>query len=120
MIGASARWAIGTQLAPDESAGFPWHTFAVNVVGCVLIGVASARIRRPSIDWDFVATGTLGGFTTVSAFAVELNQLVDARANAVAIAYLVASVGVGLLGFALAEALSGSVDDEAERSDGVA
>ncbi len=114
VIGASARWAVGTQLAPDAVDRFPWHTFAVNMIGCALIGLAATRIRRPSLRWDLVATGGLGGFTTMSAFAVELNDLVDAGAGEVAVAYLVASILVGFVVLAAAEALAGSVDDAAE------
>jgi CrcB protein len=114
VVGASARWAVGTQLAPEDIGGFPWHTFAINVVGCLLIGVVAARITRPSIAWAVVATGVLGGFTTMSGFAVELNNLAEAGKTTTMVTYLVATVAAGFAALAAAEQLSGPVDDDPE------
>lgn len=113
-IGASGRWAAGTQLAPVDADGFPWNTFVVNVVGCFLIGLASTRIPRPSLGWAFVATGVLGGFTTMSSFAVELNDLADASATRTMIVYLVATLAAGYGALLLAQVPRGPVDDIAE------
>ncbi|NKB41739.1 MAG: fluoride efflux transporter CrcB, partial [Ilumatobacter sp.] len=41
IIGATVRWAIGTQLAPDGTDGFPLDVLVVNVTGCMLIGVTA-------------------------------------------------------------------------------
>ena len=116
-IGASARWAVGNPLAPSTPDGFPWHTFTVNVVGCFLIGLASTRIVRPSIAWSFTSTGVLGGFTTMSAFAVELNDLADNGETTTMVAYLLATLVVGFAALAIAEAAGGTVDDASEGSE---
>lgn len=113
-LGATARWAVGTQLAPEAPDGFPWSTFAVNVLGCLLIGLASTRIRRPTLLWSFVATGVLGGFTTMSSFAVELNDLADAGATDTMVAYLVATLVAGYGALLVAQIPAGRVDDIAE------
>ena len=118
-IGASARWAVATQLAPSNLDGFPWHTFAVNVLGCLLIGLASTRIARPSIAWSFASTGLLGGFTTMSAFAVELNDLAESGAIATMLAYLASTLVIGFAVLAVAEAVPGPVDDVAEGPEGI-
>ena len=79
-LGALARWLVGEGvLAIDPStAGFPWSTLLVNVVGCALIGVLAPLVvgARPWVA-GFVVTGFLGGFTTYSAFAEETFILLE-------------------------------------------
>ena len=76
-VGATARWVIGELADLDPTSGeFPWATLVVNVIGCLLIGVVAARLT--GLARVGIATGVLGGFTTVSAFAVEANELADA------------------------------------------
>jgi CrcB protein len=99
-IGAAARWAVGTpwNLGPE---GWPWATLIVNVVGSLAIGIAARRILVDTVSWAFVVTGLLSGFTTFSAFAVQLNAMVDAERGELAIAYgavtLIAGVGATLV-----------------------
>jgi CrcB protein len=102
-IGAAGRWAVdvagsGRLWAEDADAtpGWPWATFTVNVIGALLIGAAARRIDRATLAWAFVVTGILGGFTTFSALAVELNELADADRMSLAAAYAVATMVVGI------------------------
>lgn len=90
-LGASARYAASL-LWPAAPGGFPWATFSVNVVGCALIGVflvllsevwVAHRLVRP-----FVGTGVLGGFTTFSAYAAEIRNLLLAGPAAMGLVYL--------------------------------
>jgi CrcB protein len=76
--------------------GFPWTTFGINVVGCAVIGVfmvvitdvwAAHRLVRP-----FFGTGVLGGFTTFSTYAVDIQKLVDEGHPRTALAYLAATL----------------------------
>lgn len=82
--------------------GFPWGTLAVNVTGSLAIGVCSAFIGAGwPVVWGpaarlGVVTGVLGGFTTFSAFAVQTTGLVGAQRSTQAVAYVVASVVLGL------------------------
>lgn len=94
-LGSVARWAVGHVLAADAGS-WPWATLVVNVAGCVALGVVAGRLERESLRWLFVVTGVLGGFTTMSAFAVELNQLVDAGRALLALSYLAVSVTAGV------------------------
>lgn len=90
-LGATLRWATG--LPFDTAAGdLPWHTLGVNLVGCLLIGVASRRLVPHSPTWLFAVSGCLGGFTTMSLLAVELNDLVDAGRREAAVGYLAATL----------------------------
>jgi len=77
-VGAGARYLLGLEF-PQPPASFPWTTFAINVVGSALIGVlmvlvtdvwTQRRLIRP-----FLGTGVLGGFTTFSTFAVDIQSL---------------------------------------------
>lgn len=60
---------------------FPYGTFAVNVIGCLIIGIAYGMSERfqwfsPSLRL-FLVTGFCGGFTTFSAFAYENMRLLE-------------------------------------------
>jgi fluoride exporter len=102
-LGALARWAVVLAL-PRSSGDWPWATLAVNLVGCLLIGVLLAVLsaRRPDDDRlrTFLGAGVLGGFTTFSAFAVEVADLLRAGVPVVAGGYVAVSVLGGLLAVA--------------------
>ncbi|MFD7440070.1 fluoride efflux transporter CrcB [Streptomyces sp. NPDC059909] len=100
-IGAAARYGASL-LWPTASGAFPWTTLIVNVVGCALIGIfmvvitdvwAAHRLVRP-----FFGTGVLGGFTTFSTYAVEVERLLAAGEARTALAYLVLTVAAALVG----------------------
>jgi fluoride exporter len=102
-LGALARWAVAEAL-PRPSGAWPWATLAVNLIGCLLIGVLLAVLaaRRPDDERlrTFFGVGVLGGFTTFSAFAVEVADLLRTGASGVAVGYGAASVLGGLLAVA--------------------
>ena len=91
---------------------FPWGTLAVNVAGCLLIGMLHVLIVErggpPETLRLFTMVGVLGGFTTFSSFSLETLLLVQQGALGRAITYVVASVIVCLAasvaGMALARA----------------
>ncbi|MEU9110911.1 CrcB family protein [Streptomyces sp. NPDC048483] len=94
-IGASARYGA-TLLWPTAAGAFPWTTLAVNASGCALMGVLMVlitelgsphRLVRP-----FLGTGILGGYTTFSTYAVDIERLVDARRAAPGLVYLAATL----------------------------
>jgi fluoride exporter len=102
-LGALARWGVAEAL-PRPSGAWPWATLAVNLTGCLLIGVLLAVLaaRRPD-DLHlrtFLAGGVLGGFTTFSAFAVEVADLLRTGASGMAVGYVAVSVLGGLLAVA--------------------
>lgn len=88
--GALARYALEVAL-PHAGDGFPWSTLLINVTGCLAIGVlmvivlerAPRRLLRP-----FVGTGVLGGYTTYSTFAIDVERLLVDHRPAVAAAYV--------------------------------
>ncbi|MGB3722237.1 MAG: CrcB family protein [Pacificimonas sp.] len=81
--------------------GFPWGTFAVNLIGSALIGalvMATIEQGGSSRTRLFLITGVLGGFTTFSAFSLELSEMLIDRRFAPAAAYAGGSVILCVLG----------------------
>jgi fluoride exporter len=93
-IGGVLRYGV-VQACARVSASFPWGTLAVNIIGSLLMGVlAGVLLRRPEAEaWRvFLGTGVLGGFTTFSAFSLDIVALLDRGALGLATAYIAASV----------------------------
>lgn len=82
-IGAGGRYLLGGWLMAVPGPGFPWGTFAVNVLGSLAIGVVFGLSQQGMLSSGaslFLAVGVLGGFTTFSSFSYEtLRLLSDAR-----------------------------------------
>lgn len=99
-LGSVGRYAAGLAL-PHAAAGFPWSTFLVNVAGSLAMGILVAWIL--SMDhphpWlrPFFGVGILGGWTTFSGYALDIHTMVRAGSAATALAYLVASLVLGLV-----------------------
>ncbi|MGH3387996.1 MAG: fluoride efflux transporter CrcB [Actinomadura sp.] len=94
VLGALARYGV-TVAFPYSAGDFPSATFAINVVGCLLIGVlmaslAAAARARPLVR-PFLGIGVLGGFTTFSTYIVDVQRAVTAGAAATGLAYLAAT-----------------------------
>ena len=110
-LGALARYGIATAI-PTPPNGFPWATFLINVVGCLLIGVLMVLVTevftRHHLLRPFLGTGVLGGFTTFSTYVVDAQHLVDGGRAALGLLYLagtlVAALAAVWLGSALASA----------------
>lgn len=106
-LGSVARYFTGVWLT---RADFPWGTVAVNLVGSFLIAVLIfGGLNKGYLGPDariFLATGILGGFTTMSSFAYETAAFLDdgevARAFGYAGLTIVGSLGMALLGRAVA------------------
>jgi fluoride exporter len=113
VLGANARFLVGSLIGEASAPGFPWGTLFANVTGCFLIGLyltlATERLRiRPTTRLFFV-TGGLGSYTTFSIFSYESLALAQGGASILAVAYVVGSLLLGYLavvaGVALARAL---------------
>ena len=96
-VGAVLRHLAG-EVVPD-GAGFPWTTFAVNVVGCALLaGLALVPLARRSETWAAaLGPGLLGGFTTFSATSEQGRALLADGEAALAVSYLLGTLGACLL-----------------------
>ncbi|GAA3467803.1 fluoride efflux transporter FluC [Nonomuraea roseola] len=95
MVGALARYGLAVAF-PAPAGGFPWATFATNVLGCLLIGVLMAAITRSRAPHPlvrpFAGVGVLGGFTTFSTYVVDFQRLIASGAALVGLVYLLATV----------------------------
>lgn len=81
-LGAVLRYGLSGLVQARTGAVFPYGTLAVNVVGCLLMGVISELAEsRGALEPGtraLITVGVLGGFTTFSAFGNEtLNLLRD-------------------------------------------
>jgi CrcB protein len=103
-LGSAARTGL-SELAPTHAGQWPWVTFAVNVVGCLVLGYLVTRLqerlaitayRRP-----LLGTGLCGALTTFSTFQVELLKMLDRGDVGLAVVYAGASVAAGFVGVAL-------------------
>jgi fluoride exporter len=104
-IGSIARYLCQKWFLNQFPHAFPFGTFAVNVLGCFLIGIFWGLSFRPieanenpvAIGWKlFLMTGLCGGFTTFSAFTLEGVGLLREQKHAIFFSYIAGSVLLGL------------------------
>ena len=99
-LGASARYGVDRLIEQRTSSVFPWSTFTINVTGCFLIGLlTSVLVERQHLPaWVRVGlvVGVVGGYTTFSTFAQEALEVGEVHHVAIALAYIAASVTIGI------------------------
>ena len=82
-LGAIARYTMGGFVDARLNTRFPWGTLAVNVLGCLLIGLLLGLVSgrgQLSISEStrlFLVTGFLGSMTTFSTFGHETIELIQ-------------------------------------------
>lgn len=102
-VGGGLRYAV-SQALHGTCAAFPLGTFAVNVLGCLLIGFISG-LDLPG-SWLspatrlLLTTGFCGGFTTFSTFINEGSTLLGRGSYCAALLYAGLSLALGLLAVA--------------------
>ncbi|MCA1662432.1 MAG: fluoride efflux transporter CrcB [Novosphingobium sp.] len=103
-VGSVARYQMGrgmtALLGPAAVSAFPWATLAVNVVGSLAMGLLAGWLARHGSGGEgarlLLGVGLLGGFTTFSAFSLELMLLIERGQAGSAFAYAAISVLAGL------------------------
>jgi fluoride exporter len=95
-IGAAIRHGINLAAFCLVGIGFPYGTLFINVAGSFLMGLAAEyfalKAGLPQHLRLFLTTGILGGFTTFSAFSLEVALLYERGDLALAAIYVAASV----------------------------
>ena len=105
-LGSVARHGVNVLVGRLVHRPVPYATAAVNLAGCVVIGVlagllASNRLQMSQTVRAFVFVGVLGGFTTFSSFGLDTFTLSRVEGNhTLAFWNVAAQVGLGLLGVA--------------------
>jgi CrcB protein len=99
-LGSLARYGVSVaaaRLLPDT---FPYATFVVNAIGCVvfglLLGVGDSRALLTPPVRAFCLAGVLGGFTTFSSYSAETAALLRSGAWTLALINALGQVIVGL------------------------
>lgn len=100
--GSVARYLLSKAIQNTAATAFPWGTMAVNVAGCLLIGLlyglASGDGTRLGADLKLMLTvGFCGGFTTFSTFANESLTLAKTGDALLSAAYIGSSMALGML-----------------------
>ena len=115
-IGGALRHGVNVACMRAFGTGFPWSTLTVNVFGGFAIGLIAGWLAlKAGEGWTqgtrlFLATGILGGFTTFSAFSLDVVLLWERAERAAALAYIggsvVLSVAALLLGLFLVRVMT--------------
>ncbi|HEX3302365.1 MAG TPA: fluoride efflux transporter CrcB [Thermomicrobiales bacterium] len=100
IIGANLRWKIGVWAADQWATPFPWGTLLINLTGSFVLGLyltlVTERFTGRPLTRLMFATGLLGAYTTFSTFAYETVRLLQHGQIWTALAYVAASLALGL------------------------
>jgi CrcB protein len=111
-IGAPLRYLSDRAIQARHDTVFPWGTFAVNVIGSLILGLISGAVAAGGLSPKAqiaAGTGFCGALTTYSTFSYETLRLLEGDARFFAAANVLASVVAGLgaafLGVAISQAI---------------
>lgn len=104
-LGGVMRYAASVFMSRAAGPDFlPLATLSVNVIGSLLMGVAFSALasaeRSPAL-FAFIGIGFLGGFTTFSAFSLDIIRLLERGEISLALGYLIGSVALSTFALAL-------------------
>lgn len=104
-VGAPARFLTDRAIQGGHDSVFPWGTFAVNIVGCFVLGLVTGRVD-PQVQL-LVGAGFCGALTTYSTFSYETLRLAEEGSLRYALLNVVGSVVCGVLAAVSGAALGG-------------
>ena len=99
-LGAISRYQLGKMIAEKSRSSIPLGTLFVNILGALCLGYFS-NIGLNHQAYALVGDGFFGAFTTFSSFMYEGFKLFEEDDNRNAIAYILISLVIGLIGYHL-------------------
>jgi CrcB protein len=99
VVGAPLRYLTDRTVQSRHDTVFPWGTFTVNVVGCLILGTLTGAVAAGAASSQLqllLGTGLCGALTTYSTFSYETLRLAEQGARLFAVANVVASVAAGV------------------------
>ncbi|WP_353217375.1 fluoride efflux transporter CrcB [Sandarakinorhabdus sp.] len=100
-IGTALRYGVGRWAIAVMGPGFPFGTFAVNILGGLLMGMLAGWLAKLDGGVEglrlLLGVGVLGGFTTFSAFSLEVYNMIIRAEVALAAAYAMSSTAGSVL-----------------------
>jgi CrcB protein len=105
-LGAMARYGVGVVVGHLWRTPFPLATLLINIAGSLAMGLLVGWLARTLPHGQneirlFVAVGILGGFTTFSAFSLDVMTLIERGDVIPAVLYAAGSVVLSVLGLLL-------------------
>ncbi|MBI0383663.1 fluoride efflux transporter CrcB, partial [Streptomyces albiflaviniger] len=97
MVGAPLRYLTDRAVQTRHDSVFPWGTFLVNVVGCLVLGLLTGAAAEGAASQRLqllLGTGLCGALTTYSTFSFETLRLAEEGARLFAVANVVLSLVV--------------------------
>ena len=95
-FGAGGRHLVGRATLAAFGPNYPWGTLAVNLIGGLFMGLLAgglARFGTAGENWRLLlGVGVLGGFTTFSAFSLDVLLMFERGDWSMALGYILASV----------------------------
>jgi CrcB protein len=111
-LGAPLRYMVDRAVQARHDSVFPWGTFAVNVIGSLILGVligGAAHGAVPSPLVSLLGIGLCGALSTYSTFGYETIRLFEDGARFYSLfnaaVSVVAGLGAAFVGVSLAEAI---------------
>jgi CrcB protein len=104
-VGAGLRYEFGRVALRQFGPGFPWGTLGVNLLGGLAMGLLVGAMAAEGITsrpaWFLLGVGLLGGFTTFSAYSLDLFMMLQRGQTGIALAYACGSAlgALALLAF---------------------
>lgn len=94
-VGAGLRHLVGRAALALAGPGWPWGTLIVNLAGGLAMGLLVGTLARTGGSENarlLLGVGVLGGFTTFSAFSLDVAAMIQRGAIAAAALYAAASL----------------------------
>ena len=108
-LGAIARYGLSGWIQRRQGGTFPWGTMAVNVIGCLALGIFMTLVEDRQLFGPqarlFVTVGLLGSFTTFSTFGYETFELLREHEEWLALTNTLGNAMLGVVAVWLGRAL---------------